>query len=212
MLGERLSRIRRESNISLESASARTGISIKNLEAIEEGRYGDLPGTVYAKNFVRQYARFLEVGEETALELFIKESAVASRLAPAHPVPPSPQKQRMLITPQRVRRGLILLLAMGVLIYLGLEVRNFTAPPALTISEPPEQFTTTAHSVELRGMTDPEVSVTVNGKTVFVDHQGAFNELLDLQDGLNTVIVRATKKRGTGTALTRSILVTQPSP
>lgn len=211
MLGERLSRIRRESGISLETTSARTGISIKNLEAIEQGRYTDLPGTVYVKNFIRQYARFLEVGEETALELFARESKVASRMIPEPPMPPVPQKQRVLLTPQRVRWGLILLLAAGVLIYLGLEVRNFTAPPALVLIEPPEQFTTSAHSVELRGTTDPEVSVTVNGKTVLVDHQGAFNELLDLQDGLNTVVIRATKKRGTSTVVTRSVLVTQPT-
>lgn len=212
MLGERLSRIRIEAGTTLETVSSRTGISIKNLEAIEQGRYADLPGMVYAKNFIRQYARFLEVSERTVLELFEKESAVASRLAPGPPTPPKPQTQRVFMTPQRLRWGFILLLAVGVLIYLGLEVRNFTAPPMLAITEPPEQFTTTEHSIELSGTTDPEVSVTVNGRMIFVDHQGSFNELLDLQDGLNTVVIRAVKKRGISTSLTRSILVIQPVP
>ena len=208
-LGERLRRVRQEAGLSIDDVAARSGISARYIQALEEGRYRDLPGEVYARNFIRKYAQVIEVNEGTALDLFEREHAVAAKLAPAPSASPAkPVRIPALLSPQGVRWGAILLLGIAVLIYLGLEIRNFTAPPSLVVVSPPDQLTTASRSVELRGNTNPEVTVTVNGKMVLVDRQGQFRELLDLQDGLNTIIVRAQKKRGKVTTMVRQILVT----
>lgn len=211
-LGERLGRVRHELKLSLDDVAQRTGISARHIQAIEEGRYSDLPGTVYAKNFIRTYARLLEVSEDTAMSLFEQEHSVTTRLKPQQSAPSlEPVRVKARLTPEGIKWAIVLVLGLAVLIYLGLEIRNFTAPPSLVVVSPPNQMTTVARSVELQGTTTPEAVVTVNGKTVLVDRQGGFREQIDLQDGLNTVIVRAQKKHGTATTVIRQILVTAPS-
>lgn len=207
-LGERLRQVREEMGLSLEVLSQRTGVSVKHLRAIEESRYRDLPGAVYARSFVRTYARALEVREDGALQRFDQEYAVATKLWPSPAVkPPSAVPPGAVLTPQRLRWAAVALLALGILVYLGLEIRNLNAPPSLTIESPTDQLTTAARTIELIGVTEPETVVTANGRPIVVDRSGRFREVLDLQAGLNTVVIRAQRKRGSATTVVRQILV-----
>ncbi len=47
------------------------------LEAIEDGRFADLPGSAYATGFLRSYANFLVMNPETVIERFRQESTMA---------------------------------------------------------------------------------------------------------------------------------------
>jgi cytoskeletal protein RodZ len=207
-LGERLRQVRDEQHRALDDASRSTGVAVKYLKAIEDGRYADLPGPVYAKHFVRQYASYLNVRAETVLELFEREYAIAQKIKPTPYLHPFPAPRlRAMITPRGIRWLVILLLAVVLLVYLGLEVRRFTTPPTLTITTPPIQMTTAEHAVPLQGTTEPETTVMINGKIAMVDQSGQFGETLDLRDGINIIVIRAEKKRGGSTTLTRTILV-----
>jgi len=60
---------KRESlGLSLDDAFHKTRIRSSYLEAIENGNYDALPEPIYAKNFIRTYARFLGVNEEALLK------------------------------------------------------------------------------------------------------------------------------------------------
>jgi cytoskeletal protein RodZ len=63
-VGETLRRERLRKDMSLEQISRETKISARLLEAIENDHFELLPGGVFAKSFVRQYARFLGLDEE----------------------------------------------------------------------------------------------------------------------------------------------------
>src|SRR5579872_1502593 len=63
-IGETLRRERLRRNLDLEKISRELKISPKLLEAIEDEKFDRLPGGVFAKAFVRQYARFLGLDEE----------------------------------------------------------------------------------------------------------------------------------------------------
>ncbi len=63
-VGETLRRERLRKNLSLDQISRETKISARLLSAIEEEHFDRLPGGVFAKSFVRQYARFLGLDEE----------------------------------------------------------------------------------------------------------------------------------------------------
>lgn len=65
-IGETLRQERQRRNLDLEAVSRVLKISPRFLEAIEEDRFDRLPGGVFAKSFVRQYARLLELDEEEA--------------------------------------------------------------------------------------------------------------------------------------------------
>ena len=63
-VGETLRRERLRKDCSLEQISRETKISTRMLDAIEHDQFDQLPGGVFAKSFVRQYARALALDEE----------------------------------------------------------------------------------------------------------------------------------------------------
>jgi cytoskeleton protein RodZ len=63
-VGESLRRARLKRNLTLEEISDELKISTRFLQAIESDQYDKLPGGVFAKSFVRQYARLLGLDEE----------------------------------------------------------------------------------------------------------------------------------------------------
>jgi cytoskeleton protein RodZ len=63
-VGETLRRERLRKDLGLEQISRETKVSTRLLEAIEKDQFELLPGGVFAKSFVRQYARFLGLDEE----------------------------------------------------------------------------------------------------------------------------------------------------
>ncbi len=63
-IGQTLRRERLERNLELEQISRELKISSRFLEAIEDEQFDKLPGGVFAKSFVRQYARLLGLDEE----------------------------------------------------------------------------------------------------------------------------------------------------
>jgi len=75
-IGERLRHQRLQKKISLERVSLETKIGVRLLEAIEAGQFEKLPGGVFRRSFVLQYARALQldpdeiVGELNQLSQF----------------------------------------------------------------------------------------------------------------------------------------------
>ena len=63
-VGETLRRERMKRNLDLEEISRELKISTRFLQAIENDQYEKLPGGVFAKSFVRQYARLLSLNED----------------------------------------------------------------------------------------------------------------------------------------------------
>jgi cytoskeleton protein RodZ len=78
-IGETLRRERQRRNINLEQVSRELKISSRFLQAIEEENFELLPAGVFAKSFVRQYARMLGLDEDEAAK------EVQRALAPAVP-------------------------------------------------------------------------------------------------------------------------------
>lgn len=62
-VGERLVEARRERDVDLSDIATRTRIPQRHLEAIEEGRFDDLPAPTYAIGFAKSYARVLGIDE-----------------------------------------------------------------------------------------------------------------------------------------------------
>jgi cytoskeleton protein RodZ len=89
-IGESLRRERRRRNLELDQVSQELRISTRFLEAIEDEQFEKLPAGVFAKSFVRQYARYLGLDEdELAAEVqrvleppAATEDVAAPRLAP----------------------------------------------------------------------------------------------------------------------------------
>jgi transcriptional regulator with XRE-family HTH domain len=69
-LGSALSSERKRKNIPLSEISRQTNISIKTLEALENGQFQKLPGGFYLKNYIRSYLAAIGSEEAAFFESF----------------------------------------------------------------------------------------------------------------------------------------------
>ena len=74
-----LRRAREEAGYDVADIAQLLRIQRPYLEAIEEGRYGDLPGTVYAIGFVRTYSDFLNLDTNDMVRRFKEEASELSK-------------------------------------------------------------------------------------------------------------------------------------
>ncbi len=73
-VGHSLKVVRERRSLALTDVSARLRIRRPYLEAIEEGRFSELPGAVYVSGFLRQYAEFLGLDPDQVLKSYQAES------------------------------------------------------------------------------------------------------------------------------------------
>lgn len=67
-----LAGIRASKGISLQDIACSTKITLRYLQAIERGEFDKLPGGVYNVNYIRQYARAVEIDESGLLDHYRK--------------------------------------------------------------------------------------------------------------------------------------------
>ena len=82
-VGSWLRQARKEQGLTLESVARSTRISHHQLESLEHGRYDELPGDIYARGFIRSYARAVGLDDNEALVQFSSERR--ARTTTLHP-------------------------------------------------------------------------------------------------------------------------------
>jgi cytoskeleton protein RodZ len=85
--GARLSEARQAQGLATADVARRLKLSVAQVEALEAGRYQDLPGAIFVRGFIRNYAKLVRLDPGELLQ------AVADSLPQATPrpeMPPSP--------------------------------------------------------------------------------------------------------------------------
>ena len=77
--GERLRQAREARHITLQELAASTKIGTRTLQALEDGRFDQLPGGIFNKGFVRSYAREVGLDEEETVAAYLRASNAAPR-------------------------------------------------------------------------------------------------------------------------------------
>ena len=95
MVGDILRREREKQGLTIADIEQGTSIRRLYIGCIEQGKTEDLPGMVYAKGFVRNYAKFLGLDAEPLVQQFAEEngSVPAPVPVPAMPEPESPPRR-----------------------------------------------------------------------------------------------------------------------
>lgn len=214
-LGERLANLRKAKDLDLAILSKKTGISQKYLLALEEGKYQKLPSQLYGKNYLKSYLAALAVERvENYLKLFESEQLICQKV---NNYPDSFKKtlffnrqnvlKQIEITPQKIKLtliGLVILICFG---YLGWETKKFFSPPRLAIDMPENNLITNKQLIEIKGRTEKEANLAINGQEIFVARDGSFSEKIFLQDGLNIIEISAQKRYSKGNTIFRKVLV-----
>ncbi|PJA90261.1 MAG: hypothetical protein CO137_00755 [Candidatus Magasanikbacteria bacterium CG_4_9_14_3_um_filter_32_9] len=191
------------SKIDLDTVAKKTKISRSYLEIIESGELDNLPfADIYTKFFIKKYANYLEVKIPPELDsIFTKK----------YSEPTTYNQKEMPYSSHNLPRILrIVLVLMVILIffgYLGFQVQNILKPPTLILYSPENGKITQEYTTEIHGKTNPEISVFINGKIVKTSETGEFTETINLNKGLNTIVISAKKKYGKTITDTRYVIL-----
>lgn len=186
-IGEELKRKREEKKLSLREVSRAVSIQPKYLQAIEEDRYDALPARVYAVNFLKSYARFLGLDEESMLKKFSQEAEVRASLVKKRVGNTEFIRPRVVITPTIIKRFIAAGIGIPILVYLLLQLLGVLRPPVIHLLYPSVvPFETEESGVMLRGRAERGSVLTVNGESVYIDEVGAFEKEVLLSEGTNT--------------------------
>ena len=199
-LGERLRRARETKGVDLNRVERDIKIRAKFLAALESGDYVELPGDVYTKGFLRNYAVYLgldadEIGEEWRRE----RGEIAPPREVVGPRPLSMPRRSLLLQPSHIVLILLAVVIAGAGIYFGYQVYKFTQNPALTVTDPVQGTTTlkpgtSTYLLKGTASSGTNVQIELNGgvaKTVVSDGNGNWSYTATLQPDKNLFVITA---------------------
>ena len=102
--GEKLKLEREKRKITLEEISASTKIGTRMLQALEGDKFGQLPGGIFNKGFVRAYARVVGLDEDQAVADYLLASGEASPAGPETVAQENARESTARETEQRINR------------------------------------------------------------------------------------------------------------
>jgi len=210
-LGEQLKGRRVELNITLAEVAKKVCISKNYLEALEEGRYDELPGEVYLKNFLKVYTKFLNLDYKHLLECCQSEKKIYNKTK-QHKVndfkKPVERVSRFnfVATPKIIKGLIVVALAICCLAYLGIKVQGIMEPPFLIVHSPANNLNTSQNFIEINGEAGKEATLEINGQQVLANSDGFFKETVDLLPGVNSIEIKAKKRHGKEIAIYRQII------
>lgn len=89
-VGDQLRRAREAKGLTIADVEKATRIRARFLQAMEEGRWADLPGPVQARGFLRNYAALVGLGGDALIKLCETPPPPAQPAASPQPEPPPP--------------------------------------------------------------------------------------------------------------------------
>lgn len=120
-IGETLRAARRQQGGSLADAAAATRVRETYLAALEEEDFAALGGEVYAKGFLRNYAKFLGLDPDPLVDAYRREYGADQAAPPLAPEPSigMPRRPQPAMTVIAVAGGLVLLVLVGIGLFGG---------------------------------------------------------------------------------------------
>ena len=200
-LPERLYAARERKGVDLYRAERDTKIRARYLGALERGDYKELPGAVYTKGFLRNYALYLGLDPEDVLEQWRRERGDARDAAPVITVPRPIAAPRpgLTFSPSVVVVALLTVVVLAFGAYLAIQVLRFAKPPTISVSDPAAAVidvdeSTTSYTLRGTTLAGGTVTISTPGRDpyqVSAGPDGAWSADVDLRRGRNQFEVSA---------------------
>jgi cytoskeletal protein RodZ len=202
-LPERLYAARERKGVDLYRAERDTKIRARYLAALERGDYRELPGAVYTKGFLRNYALYLGLDPEDVLVQWRRERSDAKEgISPlVVPRPIVAPRQGLTFSPGIIVAALLTVGVLAFSAYLGIQLLRFAKPPTLAVTDPAVAVLEVDESTTdyvLRGTSIPgaTISITTPGRDqpyrVSAGSDGSWSVDVELRRGKNQFEITAT--------------------
>jgi len=221
-LPDRLAAARERKGVDLTRAERDTKIRARYLSALERGDYRDLPGAVYTKGFLRNYAIYLGLDPEDVLRQWRRERGDQAAPEPVI-VPPRPMAEParpLTFSPSIIVAALMTFGVVAFGIYLSIQLLRYAKPPEVSVTSPSPATITVADNLttfRITGTATPGalISVSAPGRDqpyrVNASPDGSWSIDVDLRRGQNRFDVTATSPdTGKQAEQPRQIVITVP--
>jgi cytoskeletal protein RodZ len=201
-LPERFTAARERKGVDLHRAERDTKIRARYLDALERGDYRTLPGAVYTKGFLRNYALYLGLEPDDVLRQWRVERGDVRETEPmVIPRPIAAPRRSLTFSPSIVWAVLLTAGVAAFAVYLGVQLLRFARPPTLGVTAPSVSVLTvddSATTYVLRGTSIPgaTISITTPGRDqpyrVSAGVDGTWAVEVQLRRGPNQFDINAT--------------------
>ncbi|EKD47482.1 MAG: DNA-binding protein [uncultured bacterium] len=205
-LAKKLRALRRGKAVTLDMMERHTHIQRKYLEALEQGRFECLPEPLYARNFIRAYARALEADESYFLELYEEECGVCDLIGPMCSPRQKVDRKRFIIWNQMVRYSALACLLLLIFGYIGWQVFSIIQPPSIVLLSPATDVLIHEARLSVYGIVEGEASVFINGEPIVVNEDFTFDASVDLREGMNILVIEAERRYSRRAVIERSVV------
>ena len=217
-LGEILLMARQSKGIELERAARDTKIRARYLAALESGEFRELPGAVYTKGFLRNYAQYLGLDPDVVVAHYKRElgGRPTERVAVVMKTLRAP-RGGLTVTRGLLVAGVLTLLVIAFAGYIGVQFLRFVQPPVLTITRPATvDSTIDAETTVLAGTASAGATVTITGPdgplTVTATNAGTWTADVPLRKGRNEFLIVALDPQTTKKSPESRVIVMVPLP
>ena len=205
-LGFRLKEVREQKLLSPKMVAQKLNINLQYLLDIESDRFDRLPAGLYSKNYIREYAKLLGF-PPAEIKKWLKQNLEQIN-ENSDPFSQKVLSRKQFIAFPRLTKNILLsLLFLACLLYLGLYFKKIVFPPKLEIYQPDRNLKISENFIEIRGKTEAEAEVQINGETVLNNNNGYFSTNINLKKGVNNILIKAQKKYSSENTVLRQILV-----
>ena len=221
-LPDRLTAARERKGVDLVRAERDTKIRIRYLSALESGDYRDLPGAVYTKGFLRNYAIYLGLDPDDVLRQWRRERGDQIGPEPVI-VPPRPLEEPsrpLNFSPSVVVAALLTAGVVLFFIYLSAQLLRYSRPPEIAVTSPAVavfEVTESTTKYRLAGTSTAGATVEIARAgqpqpiRVTVLNDGSWSQEVDLRRGQNRFDIRAVNPETDKVSeVTRQIIITVP--
>lgn len=199
-LGSYLRELREKRGVKLEEISRETKILKKVLESVENNDFS-LISEVYLKGIIRKYFQILKVKEEEALEIIRELDKHLDKKPEIALVKKNYTKNNKLSVSLR---SVFIILFLFLAFYFFYEISLFILPAKISLNN--TSFITSEKNFLLKGQAIRAKSVLLNGKDLYLNEKGFFEETLVLEKGVNNIELKALNPLGRETVKILTII------
>jgi cytoskeletal protein RodZ len=201
-LPERLLAARERKGVDLYRAERDTKIRARYLAALERGDWRELPGAVYTKGFLRNYALYLGLDPD---DILVQWRSERGDNPPSEPVIVVPRpivapRQGLTFSPGLFVAIIMIIGVAAFAVYLGIQLLRFAKPPTIAVTDPATAVSevddsTTTYTLRGTSQSGATISVTTPGRDpsrTTAGPDGTWSIDVDLRRGRNQFDVTAT--------------------
>lgn len=207
-VGNLLKQARTKKKLTFTEISSITKIPKSTLIAIEKNQLDKLPPQTYLTGFIKNYAQVVGLNPAKTIAIFRRDNHQTKKKKIIPKGLTQPLNSPWQLNPTFRTLATLSLIVLVFFAYLGFSIFKLLKPPKLILNQPENAITTTS-PVLIKGQTNRDATLTLNGKTINLEPDGHFTTVFNGSAGTHQLKLISTSRRHKSTQKSIYIIITQ---